>query len=121
MEKNLNEHIIDGGASINNVANYNAMDCFVMPSYYEGLPVVGIEAQATGLACVFSSEITKETVVTEKVAFLDLDREINVWATEILNFETYYRKETKSQLTKHGYNIEIESQNLRKYYESISK
>lgn len=39
---------------------WQAMDVFVMPSLHEGLPVTGVEAQASGLPCVFSDAITKE-------------------------------------------------------------
>ncbi len=115
----LTDCIIDGGASTNNVANYNAMDCFVMPSYYEGLPVVGIEAQATGLPCVFSSEITEEASIIEPVSFLNLNEDSSIWANEILKFQNHSRIETRDVLTKHGYNIEVESQNLYLYYKYI--
>lgn len=39
---------------------YNVMDIFILPSHYEGLPVVGVEAQANGLPCLFSTKVTKE-------------------------------------------------------------
>jgi len=39
---------------------YQAMDCFILPSFFEGLPVVGVEAQVSGLKCLFSDTITKE-------------------------------------------------------------
>lgn len=115
----LGEFVIDGGASTDNIANYNAMDCFVMPSYYEGLPVVGIEAQATGLPCVFSSEITKETAVIKQVSFLTLEEDIDSWAKEILSFKGYSRTDTKKELTNRGYNIEVESKRICSYYCSL--
>ena len=39
---------------------YSAFDCFLLPSNYEGLPVVGVEAQCSGLPCLFSKRITPE-------------------------------------------------------------
>ena len=42
---------------------YQAMDVFVMPSLFEGLPVVGMEAQASGLPCVFSTGVTEEVLL----------------------------------------------------------
>ncbi len=62
-----------------------AMDVFVMPSLYEGLPVVGIEAQASGLPCVISSEITSEvTIAKGLVKTLSLDASPGEWASDIL-------------------------------------
>ncbi|MFS7491736.1 glycosyltransferase [Carnobacterium maltaromaticum] len=118
---NLENYVIDGGASVDNVANYNAMDCFVMPSYYEGLPVVGIEAQATGLPCVFSSEITKEASLIENVSFLSLEDSISIWASNILLYKNKKRFKTQIELSKLGYNIRIEAKKLTQYYEESLK
>ncbi len=65
---------------------YQAMDCFVLPSFYEGLPVVGIEAQVAGLECLFSNNITKELKVSDKVKYLSINKNnINEWKKEIEN------------------------------------
>ena len=53
-----------------------AMDCFIMPSLYEGLPVVGIEAQASGLPCFFSDKITTQLKISDKARFFSLDNDI---------------------------------------------
>lgn len=50
---------------------YSAMDLFVLPSHYEGLPIVAIEAQVNGLTTILSDTISKETKILEKTLFLD--------------------------------------------------
>jgi glycosyltransferase involved in cell wall biosynthesis len=62
----------------------NAMDVFLLPSYYEGLPVSLIEAQAVGLRCVVSDTITDECYLTNKVTPLSLNAPIEDWCTAIL-------------------------------------
>ena len=63
---------------------YQAMDVFVMPSHYEGLPVVGVEAQFSGLPCVFSANITRELAMSGRAHYLGLDRPPEEWAAFIL-------------------------------------
>lgn len=118
---NLEEFVIDGGASTDNIPNYNTMDCFVMPSYYEGLPVVGIEAQATGLPCIFSTEITKETALIEPIIFQSLEENSSIWANDILNFKGFKRSYTQKQISDAGYNIETEADLLSEYYAKLLK
>jgi glycosyltransferase involved in cell wall biosynthesis len=62
---------------------YQAMDVFILPSLFEGLPVTGIEAQASGLPCFFSDVITDEIGITNNSHFISLDRE-NQWINSIL-------------------------------------
>ena len=52
---------------------YQAMDVFVLPSNYEGLVVVGIEAQSIGLPCIFSTSVAEETKISSNVKFLSLE------------------------------------------------
>lgn len=79
---------------------YQASDVFVMPSIYEGLPIVGVEAQAMGLPCVFSSDITREVAVGEGCAFLSTHDSARKWANTILAVASQGRVDNKSALKK---------------------
>lgn len=72
---------------------YQTMDCFVMTSLYEGLPVVAVEAQANGLKCYLSSEMTKETKILDTTEFLALSDGVEKWSNTILEGIPYSRNE----------------------------
>lgn len=63
---------------------YQGMDCFVLPSLYEGLPVVGVESQISGLKCFFSNTITEEVKISDRASFIKLDE--NEWVKEIIEY-----------------------------------
>lgn len=119
----LTDAVIDMGATENIAGLYNAMDVFVLPSFYEGLPVVGIEAQATGLPCVFSTEVTKETGVIPDTKFVELSENKGKWADEILKIrDNYKRANTENYIIDAGFDIETEGRKLQDYYfDLISK
>lgn len=114
---NILDRIIFTGAIDNVNEYYQAMDAFVMPSRYEGLPVVGIEAQASGVLCVFSDAVTCETKVSANAAFYPLEETPDKWANFIMEMITdYTRTDSSDMLTQAGYNIEVEAKRLMDLY-----
>ena len=86
IDKGLDEKIIFTGSVPNINEYYSAADLFVLPSLYEGLPVVLIEAQVNGLPCVISSQITEESIISKKVISLDVKDTSYKWAYTIDDF-----------------------------------
>lgn len=82
-----------------------AMDCFVFPSKFEGLPVVGIEAQAAGLPCYFADTITREVGVTELAQFLPLKNNARQWAERIMQVPAVSRYNANEKVAQAGYDI----------------
>lgn len=80
---NLKDKVIFAGVQERPEQYYQAMDCFLLPSLYEGLPVVGVEAQINGLNCYFSTGITKEAKILQSTCYLDLNIGAEAWAQEI--------------------------------------
>lgn len=83
-----------------------AMDVFVMPSLYEGFPVTAVEAQATGLPCVFSDTITREAKLLDQVEYIALNASREEWAEKVLTLvKCANRIECKEKLTAKGFDI----------------
>lgn len=120
-QENLEQSVIILSAIENIYEYYQAMDIFVLPSLYEGLGVVLIEAQIAGLPCFASSNITDEAKITPLLEFLDINN-IYEWKDKIaLCKKNEDRLKYKEEIEKAGYNIKIEAKKLAEFYEKIIK
>lgn len=118
-EKHLESSIMKLGMR-NDVAKLlQGMDVFVLPSLYEGLPVIGIEAQASGLPCVMSDKVTTEVSIIN-VKFMSLKQDAYQWAVCINYMKNSIRREDAAKIVSDaGYNIKIEALKLQKIYQSF--
>lgn len=115
--KKLNEKVIFCGLSREVNKMLWAMDVFVLPSLYEGLPVTLIEAQASGIRCVVSDTITKETRISDNIQYIGLEESDRHWADQILSFgNTYDRLNMELEIKSNKYDIKGNSAELQKYY-----
>lgn len=107
-QDNLTDNVIFYGTS--HVVNQllQAMDVFVLPSYFEGLPIGGVEAQAAGLPVIFSNKITQEAKISDNVIFLPIDsNSIQLWVAGIIEFSSFHinRQNGYIALKKQGFDI----------------
>jgi glycosyltransferase involved in cell wall biosynthesis len=83
-----------------------AMDAFVFPSLFEGLGIVVIEAQASGLPCIVSDVLPQEVYVTNLIQTISLKESESSWAEKVLAYDKgYERRNTYEQMKSSGYDI----------------
>lgn len=118
QEKGVVDHVILLGQRKDVNKIMMAMDCLLVPSLWEGLGIVLIEAQAVSLQCVASDEgIPKETDITPYVDYISRRQPSSVWAEHVLNIAfSLLRKEMVDEITEKGYNIAVQGPRLRDKY-----
>ncbi len=115
---NLEDVVIFAGMNSNTEDYYSAFDCFVLPSRFEGLPLVGIEAQASGLPCFFSDTISDELRITELANFISIRESPMLWYEKILNNRNDKRDGIYRELKKKGYDIDSQIDEILKILHS---
>lgn len=84
---------------------YSALDCLIMPSLFEGLPFTLVEAQASGLPCIVSDNVSSKANLTGLVQYIGLEESLDIWTNKILEKCQMVRKNMTQQLIRRGYSI----------------
>lgn len=101
---------------------YQVFDIFLLPSIYEGLGMVLIEAQTAGNLCFASTDVPQIAKVTNNLDFISLDTKTDVWTNKILEkVKKYKRKNSLKDVQEAGYDIKREVKNLEIKYIDLLK
>ena len=114
FEYNISDKVIFLGVRHDVNELMQAMDCFILPSVFEGLAFVGIEAQAAGLQLVISNTISKEINITDLVHTLSLKKDANEWAEFILSLKDFKHKNKLNKIVEAGFDITTEAKKIEK-------
>lgn len=95
---------------------YQAFDILMLPSLFEGLPVVGVEAQCAGLPMLTSDEVTAELELTDLVCRYPLAKSPEMWAQKIAELVKTQRTDRSGDVAAAGYDIKETAQWLQNFY-----
>ena len=117
MKLGLNDCVIFAGYKGDIERYYQVMDVFVFPSLYEGLGMVAVEAQVSGLPTVCSTEVPDEAKICDACKFIPLSRSASEWADE--TFKLCYghiRRDMSQYARSAGFDIKQQAQKLTAWY-----
>lgn len=117
-ELGIREKVHFAGNKSNVWDYYQAMDYFVYPSRYEGLPGTVLEAQASGLRCLMSDSICREVMVTELVKAMSIKEDAGKWAAYLKETEDYSRTSRHSEVAEAGFDVEMQAEKMMRFYET---
>ncbi|MDY4175752.1 MAG: glycosyltransferase [Bacteroidales bacterium] len=112
VEKNgLKDKVIFYGVTDNVGPLMMAMDVFFLPSHFEGLPIAGVEAQASGLPCAFSDKITREANILDTTVSIPIcegceSKWADFFEAVVKNQEKYDRSKAIEVVKRSGFSIE---------------
>ena len=112
----LSDRVIFTGNQAQVADFYMAMDFFVFPSIFEGLPGSVIEAQAAGLRCLVSDSVTDEVLITPLAQAHSLSDKASVWAQNVLERRSYEREQMEQAIKEAGFDVSDQVKFLEKLY-----
>ena len=117
QELGIAEHVRFLGIRSDVADLMQAMDVFVFPSLYEGLPVTMVEAQAAGLPCIISDKVPPECILTEGlVDVLPLSAGAETWSEKLFEKRDTPRTDRRAEIAAHGFDINTEAIKLQEFY-----
>ena len=122
---NIQNQVILAGTVTDISTLLHISDVFLLPSLHEGLPMAGIEAQATGIPCIFSNNIDHEVNIGNKYTFfLPINKGVDLWADKIISIiENHYWDKSNciyERLKKRGYDINENAKTLQNIYRRLA-
>ncbi len=120
-EKKLEDKVILTGMRADANEIMMAMDLFLFPSKWEGLGMVVIEAQATGCKCLVSTEVPKETNISNLIEYIPLKAPLEQWNTKILSIEKYEKRDMHQRIIDANYDIRRNVEWFEQFYLNISE
>jgi len=119
----ITDKILFAGLQSNVNEWYQMMDLFLMPSLFEGLPVVGVEAQTSGLPCIFSDAVPDEVLLSKQAVQVPLASSDEAWAEKIQQLlgKEFDRAEGEEIVRRAGYDISTEAVRLQELYLQMSR
>lgn len=97
---------------------WQAMDVFLLPSLFEGLPIVAVEAQAAGVPSILSDTITNDVKISQDLMFVSLKKSPDYWASIVdkMNRNNVDHSKIYNSFVKCGYEIKSAAEKMLQYY-----
>lgn len=116
QDLDLHKHITMTG-NVRNVADYlSAMDVFVFPSLFEGMPLSILEVQANGLPCVISDAVPEDVFLTDLIHPLSLNDPQEAWLDEICSVSRGDCEKYNLQLRASGFSVHTAMEKIYDIY-----
>lgn len=115
---NLEEDVLFMGNKKDVENYYQAMDFFVFPSRFEGLPGTVVEAQAAGLRSIISDKITPEVRLCQLVHYESIDEPEDLWAKYILENASYVRSDMYETIKEAGFDVKEQAARMEGFYKT---
>lgn len=119
IDLNLYDKVIMLGSRNDISKILQAVDVFLFPSLWEGLPVSVVEAQAAGLPCLVSDKVTREVDLTSCIRYIPIDQGIDIWVNEAIKINKIRNNDAADMIIEAGYDITKSSKWLTDFYRGI--
>lgn len=116
-ELGIEENVHFLGNHSNIADSYQAMDYFIYPSRFEGMPGTIVEAQANGLRCLMSDTICEEVIATELVKTMSIEEEPEKWAEYVIETADYDRRSYVKEMQQAGFDVSAQAEKMMDFYE----